>query len=119
MNITVSMKDALRQRPGLPEGPSEGKQAVRRAMDSISHLPKNVLTLDGPRVICTPMWEPAEYRAFERLTVMVCAPSMPERMRATGWMRTFIEKHGKEKCDMMLAEIRRRDAAEWFKGRKS
>lgn len=119
MHISISMKEALRRRPDEAPGPNYRREAVSRAMGSVVHLPKNVLTLDGPRVICTPMWTAAEFRAYERLTVMVCAPSMPERMRAMGWLRVFQEKHGKEKCDMMLAEIRRRDAAEWFKGRKS
>jgi hypothetical protein len=123
---TPSLKDALRRRPGEPEG-----QSVRTGPSSRLYMdwqrlndstraflhnsnPKNKVQAE-PVVICRPMWTAAQYRTYERLTAMVCSPVISERARAQVWLRKFEEKNGKELCGMLLAEIRRRDADEWFK----
>lgn len=114
--ITVSLKDALRDRPGSPRGTSRtdgGKQVAARA-GTRAHI--------SPVVTCSPFWTPEEFRTFRYLTDVVyhgassgvdCDPR--SRADAAVYLKRFTEKQGKEKCDMMLAELRRLDAATWFK----
>jgi len=73
-----------------------------------------VRAANPPAVACRDFWTAKEFRTFERLTAMVCEPDMQARQRARRWLEDFVKKHGKDKCDMMLAEIRRRDEQEWF-----
>lgn len=128
--ITVSLKDALKQRP-------ESKQPlhhVRAVLDKIDRLAAQkgrsltIVTGNGrsapaerkyyggstPTVICTPMWRPEDFRTFDNLTAMSCSPSAVDQAMAEDLIRQFVRKHGVDKCDMMLAEIRRRDAQVWF-----
>jgi hypothetical protein len=69
-------------------------------------------------VICRPMWTEADFRTFDFLTQMVCAGDPKSRAQYAKWLDDFKRKHGAEKCDMMLAEIRRRDAQAYFKGKE-
>lgn len=124
-----SLEDALRERPARPGdvvryqevtrvGPTtmiyHGASVPTDTRALASPLQRQARTTD-PRVVVSAMWTPAEYRTYERLTAMVCAPVISERARAQVWLKKFVEKHGKDKCEMMLAEIRRRDEVEWFK----
>lgn len=121
MVITVSMKDALKMRPGASEDPFTRDKKGRvngwqasfplRAQDRLPELTYQ----PQPLVICTPMWKPEDFRAFRGLCDMVCSPDIETRMNAQAWLAQFKRKHGAEKCDMMLAEIRRLDADAWFK----
>ena len=121
MVIRVSLKEALRERPGAPGAPKGtirrydgkgrvielGKEAVDRAVRSLNY---------HATVTCTPMWEASDLRTFSHLVDMVAHPSPGvDRILAQSWLDNFKRKHGVEKCDMMLAELRRRDAAAWFK----
>lgn len=123
-----SLKDALRKRPGADE------DMVQRALSTVKQWtgttwvsraelhdgnPKNKRRSqrhkDTSDVICTPMWTAAEFRTFDRLTLMSCSGNQGERTRAKEWLKRFTDKHGDEICSMMLAEIRRRDEQAWFK----
>ncbi|HLL28561.1 MAG TPA: hypothetical protein VKT73_13035 [Xanthobacteraceae bacterium] len=54
---------------------------------------------------------------FDYLTWMASSSDQMDRIRARLEMPRFIEKHGKEKCELMFAELKRQDAAR-RKGRK-
>lgn len=115
MHITVSLKDALRERPGSPAGhPRQG--GGKQVAAGGSRQPRTT-----PAVTCSPFWTPEEFRTFRYLTDVVyngsssgvaCDPR--SRADAAVYLKRFTEKQGKEKCDMMLAELRRQDAAAYF-----
>lgn len=118
--ITVSMKNALRQRPGSSGGTTERLSAGAPTR-----------TYPAPRVrqdasvICSPYWTPEEFRTFRYLTSVVYTGAAADvavdgrtRADAAVFLKRFTEKHGKEKCDMMMAELRRLDAAAWFGKRR-
>ena len=132
MQVTVSLKDALRERPSdayrLASGASrevvpytQWTGTAQRALTDPTWEGRKKSRLDkldkaaAQLTIVKPFWTAAEFRSFERLSAMVCDPAMDVRQRARTWLKDFIDKHGKEKCDMMLAELRRRDELEWFK----
>lgn len=109
-----SLLDALRERPRDIPGTTRLYPAyVPMRSDKSPALPPPMWT--EPVVTVKPMWTAAEFRTYERLTAIVCSPVISEAAQARVWLAKFKEKHGLEKCDMMMAEIRRRDAAEWFK----
>jgi hypothetical protein len=110
-----SLKDALRERPGAIQGQGQGTPRLRALQDPRSWTKDTIVRrASPPATVCNDFWTAKEFRTFERLTAMVCEPGMEARARARLWLKNFIDKHGKDKCDMMLAEIRRRDEQEWF-----
>jgi len=132
--LAPSLRDAVRQRPGT----SEGETITQRALSTIRHwdgttwvgpggtpLTRSEIHNANPRnkkrakdlVIVQDMWTAADFRTFDRLSAMACSSLQSDRQRGKDWLDRFIKKHGREKCDMMLAEIRRRDEVEWFSER--
>lgn len=116
---TVSMKDALRHRPGSPEGHSRtggGGQVT---------VPGSRQPRASAAVTCSPFWTESEFRTFRYLTDMVytgCAAGVKadprSRADAAVYLKRFTDQQGKEKCDMMLAELRRLDATAWFNDKR-
>lgn len=72
----------------------------------------------NPQVVCTDMWTPEEFRTFRHLVERCMSPRLTERAEADVWLRRFKEKHGQDKCQMMMDEIRRLDEVAWFKRKK-
>jgi len=108
--VTVSLKDALKFRP---DGVTSYERVLRQNPKSkVSRLP--AIWRGEASVICTPMWRPEDMRTFAFLTAMVCDADPKTRDQARTWLEQFQRKHGAEKCDMMLAELRRRDEEAWF-----
>lgn len=119
--ITVSLKDALRERPGSPRALPRATGGKQIAEGGDRRQP-----LSSPTVICSPFWTPEEFRTFRYLTDVVyhgsssgvdCDPR--SRADAAVYLKRFTEKQGKEKCDMMLGELRRLDALAWYNRKKS
>ncbi len=119
--ITVSLKEALKIRP---DAPMSERDRVHYA-DPRNKLPAVWTGQPNRRrepfyvppnhvVICTPFWKPEDFRTFKGLTEMICSRDPVLREQAAGWLRDFKHKHGAEKCDMMLAELRRQDVEAWF-----
>lgn len=126
MVIRVSLKEALRERPGKPGRLSQGYTKADAALISRRHtkadadwiVSRAVASLNAYRpqlITCRPMWEEADFRTYANLLEMVIHPTdgVPTIM-AQSWLDGFKRKHGVEKCDMMLAELRRRDAQAFF-----
>lgn len=120
--ITVSLKDAVKIRPDEPRFMSERDRvhyanprnklpAMWTGQPSRRREP-SVQIADA--VVSTPFWRPEDFRTFKGLTEMACARDPVMREQAAGWLRDFQRKHGVEKCDMMLGELRRQDAEVWF-----
>lgn len=51
------------------------------------------------------MYTKAELREFDRLTMMTSSQDNFTRIKGRLQLRTFIEKHGQEKCDEMFAVL--------------
>ena len=51
-----------------------------------------------------------ELKEFDRLTNELSSHNQVARIGARMDIKKFIEKHGKEKCDAMFAELQKRDA---------
>jgi hypothetical protein len=122
MHITVSLKDALRERPGSRREAPRASWAKQVAAATTGSRQPHA----GTAVTCSPFWTPEEFRTFRYLTDVVYhgaasgVQSDPRsRADAAVYLKRFTEKQGKEKCDMMLAELRRLDAAAWFKEKQS
>ena len=113
MADSPSLLDALRERPGDIPGTTRVYRPLVSSPSPLRQLPPPMWTDNA--VTVRPLWTPAEYRTYERLTAISCSPVISEAAQARVWLKKFVEKHGREKCAMMMAEIRRRDAAEWFK----
>jgi len=115
MQITVSLKEATRERPGVS---GAAAKAVQKALPyHHTPVPGNVMVGDG-QIICRPMWSAADFRTFSHLCDRVMDPDQKKRQDAQVWMLRFKQKHGEDICNMMLAELRRRDALAWFKSKK-
>lgn len=114
MTITVSLKDALRERPGRSEQP-RGTDGRWGTSSTVKRMP-----FVNNEVICTPYWTEQEFRTFRHLTDMVYNNIGDPRSRADAavWLKRFTEQHGKDKCDLMLGELRRLDAIAWFGKKK-
>lgn len=48
---------------------------------------------------------------FDRLTLRLSSPVGTERIMARFDVKAFTEKHGKEVCDAMFAELKEKDEA--------
>lgn len=113
---TISLKDATSNRPGtpprLPNLPTVQEDPITKWQKAMLKL-ANPMWTDG--ATSRPMWTPREFNTFERLVNMTCSHIHTERLKGKFWLQNFQRKHGKEKCDMMMAELRRLDEQEWFK----
>lgn len=114
MVITVSLKEALRERPSAP-------QAHSRQNGTPARLPRpNYELVPGKKGTynVVSLWTEQEFRTFRHLIERCASPRVSEAADGRVWLRRFKEQHGEEICDMMLAEIRRRDEIAWFKGKQ-
>lgn len=140
MITPVSLKDALPERPGGPQAPRNSNGTATRTYQGTVMVNGKAGTYQGTVTVngkdrrwtklsdytdavkalvgaatFTPMWTAQEFRTFDRLQAMSCSHIHDERKRGALWLKNFVDKHGKEKCDMMLAEVRRRAEQDWFK----
>lgn len=54
-------------------------------------------------------WTKAEFARFDRLTMKASSPHQLTRIMGRLALQKFVEKHGKEKCDAMFAELKKQD----------
>lgn len=54
-------------------------------------------------------WAPEDLSAFEKLVDNTSSRDQLTRISARLDMQKFIEQHGKEKCDVMFAELTKND----------
>jgi hypothetical protein len=117
--LHISLKDAVSHRPGESRSPLRMpvEDPTSRRIRDVCNLPAPMWT-DDDKIIVRSMWTPKEFHTFERLTAMCCSHIHTERLKGKHWLENFKHKHGREKCDMMLAELRRRDEQAWFADEK-
>lgn len=56
-----------------------------------------------------PQWTSKEFEEFNLLTYKTGSRDRVARIEGRIAMKKFIDKHGKEKCDAMWAEIQKRE----------
>lgn len=66
----------------------------------------------------TPKYTKELLKEFDRLTMKACSQNQMDRIGAHFDMGRFVEKHGKEVCDAMFAELKAKDEAK-SKGQES
>jgi hypothetical protein len=121
--LTVSLKDALRERPGTSSyDPASWEKRKGSVLLPGHHYPTVVQAKpkQAPAVVSHDMWTVQEFRTFRALCDMAYSTINDPRSRhdANVYLKRFIEQHTKSKCDMMMAEIRRLDSIAW-KGKQS
>lgn len=115
-----SLKDALRERPGQSQGALISNAPSQRRLYDAERGCYNgrPIQTKASEVTSYALWTAAEFRTYRHLLDRVMSPVTSEAASGRVWLRRFQEKHGKEVCDMMLAEVRRLDAAEYFKAKE-
>ena len=56
-----------------------------------------------------PGWTADEFKAFEKLVDETSSRNQVTRISARLDMKTFVDTHGKTKCDAMFAELTKND----------
>lgn len=127
--VGVSLKDATRERPGrllpalIQNAPSQRRYwdggKFNPAPSTHRSQPYRPSTGQGGEVTSYDLWTAAEFRTFCHLMDRVVSPVISEAASGKVWLRRFKEKHGEEICEMMLAELRRRDEIAWVEAQRA
>jgi hypothetical protein len=117
VHITVSLKEALRERPRDAQAHPKSRPG-QVTYDS----PRPARRQVSPDVVMSDFWTAEEFRTYRYLMdVVYTGHAAGVKVDATTkancdvFLQRFVQKHGKEKCDMMLDELRRLDEQSWFK----
>lgn len=55
------------------------------------------------------LYTDADLKKFDRITQKLHSPNQLTRINGRVEIKTFVEEHGKEKCDAMFEVLKRRD----------